>query len=792
MKINKTGKIAITEIVILLIAIFAFAWMVGDSAKLVSASDDCTKPNDLACKAEGGVCQDPSTCTGTVKPCLCPGGNDNKCCVPNEQTTENNDGNAGEIINNAADLAVIADTAKELIDKNAGTVPTPVGSGGVVQKTGNNNMWESFMGGEETTPGFFSKLWKTSVGKGSIGTLASGALWGAATAGLITYVSSLFASERNLNDITIVAWAGAGVGFAAVVVLAVFFTSNPVGWIAGAVAALFYGVYMLVGYQIYSRETFTFYPRAWQPVLGGDKCGLCNDLKYPNGENMCSEYICHSYGQACAWINGENETYESCIEINPGDNNAPDISPLKVAYGQNIFPDETNYDYLISDAGAKIIYNGEGGECVPAFTQITLAVGTNEEAYCKIGLESNTGSDIENIFENKMDDMNEGKINTKEHTLALPSSVSASESALAAAGYSINNNGNFEFYIRCRDVQGNINDMDYIMSFCVQDGPDTWAPEVTGTLPAQDSYIKQGTLTIEDFQVYTNEPVDCKWDFERKSYNAMSYNFSTCSQSINDPIRGYRIGCEGNLTGFKDGVVNKYYISCLDQPELKGTNKSNQRNGMDAYELNLIGTTDLVIDEITINGEENGTTIKDSRNTINVMLEVTTVGGAQDGRARCKYSEDGVHYALFSNQGSREFLPINTHNLYLNNGSYGYYIQCEDIAKNTDTTFITFSIETDITPPEIVRVYREDGYLKIITNEDSTCVYSDVSCIYNFDDGIPFVTEAGNYGLTHFTDWPENNQNTYYIKCEDQYGKGPGTEACTIVVRPFDIPELQN
>ena len=37
---NKNGKIAIAQIVVLVIAVFAFAWMVGGSAKLVSATDE--------------------------------------------------------------------------------------------------------------------------------------------------------------------------------------------------------------------------------------------------------------------------------------------------------------------------------------------------------------------------------------------------------------------------------------------------------------------------------------------------------------------------------------------------------------------------------------------------------------------------------------------------------------------------------------------------------------------------------------------------------------------------------
>lgn len=38
--------------------------------------------NDQQCKNKGGTCKNPKNCSGTVLSNLCPGGNDNKCCVP--------------------------------------------------------------------------------------------------------------------------------------------------------------------------------------------------------------------------------------------------------------------------------------------------------------------------------------------------------------------------------------------------------------------------------------------------------------------------------------------------------------------------------------------------------------------------------------------------------------------------------------------------------------------------------------------------------------------------------------
>jgi len=54
--------------------------------------NDVSKATDK-CAVEGGSCMNPKDCKGTVLNGLCPGSNDNKCCVPDEPvidiTTEN-------------------------------------------------------------------------------------------------------------------------------------------------------------------------------------------------------------------------------------------------------------------------------------------------------------------------------------------------------------------------------------------------------------------------------------------------------------------------------------------------------------------------------------------------------------------------------------------------------------------------------------------------------------------------------------------------------------------------------
>lgn len=769
-------KIAILQGVILVVAIFAFTWIIGSSVEFVSASGDET------CASQGGTCVPAYSCqdgglTNFNSEC-----SPNICCKNLKETVE-----PPEDEDNGITLEEVIDTSADVIGTyEAGKSTWNWISGKSKEKAA-----------EEITKKGFGKWIKNNIklfktAETYVGQIASNALFAATTAIILIQISKKFASERNLADIETVVWVGAGTGIS---IVALGIIGGPPGWVASAVTAVFYGAYMLVGYQIYSRETFTFYPGLWQPIDGGDNCEECNKLKLPNGESGCSEYMCHSYGKACGWINNETD-YETCIELNPNDRLPPEITAVEKAYGESVFPrtDNDKYSYETSIAGAKIVYSGKSGtKCVPAFSSITIAVETDEEAHCRIALES--GPRNAERFD-EMIDMAEGTVSTKIHTLTIPNIATASDEALEGIGY-LRNDEPYEFYIRCKDVQGNVNEQDYLVSFCVQEGPDTSPPEIDNYDSPNifkdegNSYVQYGISTIEDFRVYTNEPVHCKWDFERKSYDSMNYEFEGCTETIQDSILGQdgngAYGCKGNLDGFVNEQTNKYYIACID--------KSERKNAMDPEEIILIGTSPLSIQKITMNGKNNGTTIKDSTNRINVKLEIETFGGVNSGKARCQYRKKGSSsWALFNNNGNRNYVYPNTHNLYLENGTYEYEILCSDAARNKDLSFINFKVESDTTPPVIVRAFRETGifgggdYLAIVTNENAECFYSNFGCNYEFEEGTPMTTLDGT---THYADW--NIESDFYIRCRDEFGTPHNTantgSGCGIIVRPFEIFE---
>jgi len=322
-------------------------------------------------------------------------------------------------------------------------------------------------------------------------------------------------------------------------------------------------------------------------------------------------------------------------------------------------------------------------------------------------------------------------------------------------------------------------------------GPDRRPPEIIETNPETESYIKAGTTYIEDFQVYTNEPADCKWDTRRVNYNYMTYNFSRCSQRIDDYIAGFDYGCRTNLTQFTNGQENRYYIACRDNPQYKGNvTKEAQRNTGTPYEVVLKGTSRLMIQNVRINGKQNGTEIRSAEENMDVKLEVFTSNGAENGKAKCLYSinsNDEGSYSLFFNDGSLEYLTTNTEELYMPEGNYIANIKCLDLAENVAETFVNFSVEVDLLSPAVVRAYKDEASnsLKIITDEIAECVYSTTTCTYDIEDGTSIDTDDG---LHHYIEW--DSSRDLYIRCADEYGNKPFDGSCSIILRPFEIAQV--
>ncbi|MBS3071228.1 hypothetical protein J4407_02935 [Candidatus Pacearchaeota archaeon] len=492
----------------------------------------------------------------------------------------------------------------------------------------------------------------------------------------------------------------------------------------------------------------------WQAPTGGANCERCNDGNLP-----CSEYQCRSLGQACQIVNAGTQE-EKCVWVNRQDVNPPTIEPYEDALLDNY---KYSPDNTISppDRGVKVLNTLSSDGCVPAFTPLRFGVKLDEPAKCKVDiLRKNTFEEM-GIF------MSSGLLRYN-HTFALSL---PSPSSLSSENITLQNDGNFELYTRCEDANGNSNTGTFVFKYCVDKGPDTTPPLIVATSLINKMPVAFNKTSV-NLDVYVNEPATCKWSHNNRDYESMEETMS-CATSVFEYNAQMLYKCSTTLTGIKSQTENKFYFRCEDKP----TSPENERNmNTESYEFSILGTRPLVIDSITPDNE----TIKDSTQSIKVKLNVKTSAGYQEGKAICYYSNTGNEnsYIKFFKTDSYQ----HEQELFLVAGSYDYFIKCTDLGGNTDVETINFEVETDLSSPIIVRAYKEDNFLKLITSETASCVYSTFSCNYLFEEG----TEMNTIGeVNHFTQW--NPSNILHVKCQDEFGNQPNPDVCSIKVKPSDF-----
>ncbi len=588
------------------------------------------------------------------------------------------------------------------------------------------------------------------------------------------------ASPQNLNMIMTAGVVGASVGIAAsfipmfVVIIGTELTAGPVGWVAAAVTLIIMAVWIFFGYQEYLLELIVYQVNAWQPQEGGANCDKCNKIEFG-----CTEYQCKTFGQSCGIVN-KGTTQEKCVWENPDDREYPVITEnITISKLPESYTYKKSTEISPPDTGVEITSNSQN--CIPPFSSLTLGVKTDEPAQCRIS------TNREKNFDLMTKDMDEGALKIEKHTKIIPNSATANDWALnnlvdnsglpdenqdgvADVEFEITKGNEYEYYIKCKDTNGNENPANFVIKFCVQD-KDLTAPMIKGFFVADKSFVQFNTSNVVT-EVYTNEPAECKWDFNDKTYTDLQYGMTNCDTTINQAtISGN--SCTGTFTGLENGEENKYYIRCQDRSEDKNTNSVSE-----VYTLK-VSSQPVLINSIKVNGKGNNSIIKDARNVIPVDLEIKTSFGAENGKAKCSYGYLGNQISM-----SFDYAEINTQTLWLPEGEYTLPISCNDIAGDTSKSSISFKIEKDIDAPIVARAYYDANNLKVITNEPAECVYtlqSNLACAYEFKDGTA-MSEIGE--LTHYTSWQAGKK--YYIKCKDAFGNQPLPGQCNIIVKAFE------
>lgn len=595
------------------------------------------------------------------------------------------------------------------------------------------------------------------------GALVSGLVWGAIAFGVGQLVGSLLGlSESQTMSVSMGLGAGAFAGSSLYLMgQNSAALSQQLGWFATGGGAFIVGAgiaaaIIILTWKEEKKELVRFECLPWEPQTGGSRCEECND----DPLRPCSEYRCKALGQACEIVNKGTEE-EQCVWVGKGDVTAPKITPNDEALspdGLRYIPDSAislpNTGYLIQD--------NVGDTCLPAFTNLQFGFTTDEPAQCKIDYAPSDNYEEMNSFF-----VGETNMFLREHTQTLKVVNTEGEGPNVPE---IGIDGTFNLWVRCIDANGNGMDSPMVaFSYCVDDGPDTTAPSVEGTNIEGGQPVGFNVDQIPGFEVYTNEPAECKWSRRDQAFSNME-NEMECSTDTYQINANLDYVCSTTLTGIVDREDNWFYFRCKDREGNVMTT---------SHPFLLKGTEPLVINDVGPTGEFTGSTT-----VIPVTLTVETAHGAEEGVATCSFSniEEGGRYIPMGDTGDSY-----KHNqtLDLTAGNYIYYFRCIDGGGNAATANTTFSVITDTADPLITRVFRDSTVLKLITSEEAKCYYSNNNCNYNLEDGLPLILEEATDRFVHTTPWEEDV--TYYIKCEDYQGNQPNPDQCQIIVQASEL-----
>jgi hypothetical protein len=542
-------------------------------------------------------------------------------------------------------------------------------------------------------------------------------------------------------------------------------SAGTTGFVAGALVSYF--VFANQYTKTKDKEaSIEFKCLPWQAPLGGADCNKCNS----NAAQPCSEYRCKSLGQTCVLLN-QGTGFERCIDSSPNDVTSPGIKPWKEVltkgYKYTDVQDRPPGGEATSSGHMKIVDEKTDG-CLKAFTAFDFGIVTTDKgtagtaivtqpAQCKVDFNHTLNFDAMSYY---LDDNN---LYIENHTqrVSLPGT-----DLLNKTFPGVKNNGDYTLYIRCRDGNGNENRDEFAVRFCIDKSPDLSAPVISKvSIPSGSPVLYK--IDNVSVSVYTNEPSSCRWDRKDGSYSNMN-NQMTCSNQVWQMNADLLYECKTTLTGIKDRENNDFYFRCTDL-------SNNTMQQSQAYRL--IGTQPLDILSTSPSG-----TIKSSTSTATLSLGVKTDNGYKNGEATCFYSNTGIdkdYIAMFETN-------TNTHkqDLDLVGGNYTYYFKCVDAGGNTAYNKTNFLVDIDKTAPVVSRVYSTEGKLIVVTNEDSQCSYSTSSCNFKISEGINMPYDNS---VNHYAEW--KTEQSYYIKCQDNYGNQPSPTDCSIVIRPYSLAE---
>ena len=521
------------------------------------------------------------------------------------------------------------------------------------------------------------------------------------------------------------------------------------------------------------------------PASGAADCGKCNanwssggilpDINLTTADGklvyQCTPELCYSLGvkdQQCEFVPNK-EAGGLCITKESF--NIPRISFVGANYSCSSLNRGgcSASSYHIENSESPYLFiDGNLEENIPltiSFKTINVKEGSGNSgmpAFCYYSKNKDTGDDRRLKKLNSIDSEDGGNLKI-EHNFDI-------------AGKPL---GQYNYFIQCEDQAGDITTVGNIR-FSVARGPDIGAPRIARIEPSDGTiYVKNG-IYDKDVTIFVNGRVNlCRWDNKSVRFEEMGVVTNVCRGCSNDgrDIIDRYVGpnsfscrvdsesglsvCPANLKYINLGS-NKFWFAC------NGTNgKISEISPENGYEI--ISTSSLNITDVSCEHSLGNGCDKIYDNYFNFLIK--TSGGAESGRAQCRWAPDGYDYDSFTEPGFdyRGLITVSKYGIVHKKLNYAHdtgvvkmNFLCNDVAGNIAQKSLTISIERDVNPPKITKSYRYGNELYVQTNEISNCYYIS-STFGSFDNSTQFTTSDG---LEHHT---SIETNFYRIRCEDKF-----------------------
>jgi len=271
------------------------------------------------------------------------------------------------------------------------------------------------------------------------------------------------------------------------------------------------------------------------------------------------------------------------------------------------------------------------------------------------------------------------------------------------------NYGYYNYYVRCKDTAGNVNQVAGRISFTYASKTPIVTPPVTPkdtTPPEISGFLPSGEVTAETVTIActTDENATCKYDTSDNSYDSMANVFDGAGSKNHS--KQIVLSASGQYI---------YYVRCKDSLGNKNTNSSQ-----------------ISFDYVASIKE--GPVIFDLQPTGAIYLNRVALIVTTDKPADCRYSKQDTDFDVMVDAFDTSDGQLHQATVELDNyGSYAYYVRCRDKEGNKNSRSEVINFEYKSSEPELEETETPAGESKPISCDQITIGDKDGVCDKTID-----------------------------------------------------------